>query len=111
MIDAVAVRAHLGYEQDILHVHRLSLQEKHYRATDPAERADLLVALADNRTEQDDLRVAYAIANGWSPDDLDRNGFHSAYRWTDVTPSVAEQAIAYATDAQLVRAGYAEHVA
>lgn len=125
MLDAVtlATRAHLTYEQDITHIQRETLKEKHYYATDPAESADLRVAIADNRTTQDDLRIAYAIANGWDTTDLDRNGFRAdfrlvdsngarvGYRWSDITPTVAEQAIAYATDEQLARDGYLEHIA
>lgn len=111
MIDNQAVRAHLAYRQDITHMQRETLREKHYRTGDPAERADLVVALADNRTDQDDLRIAYAIANGWSPAELDRNGFHLGYAWVDVTPTIGEQAIAYATDDQLVHAGYRDRIA
>lgn len=111
MIDLVDVRTHLAYRQDIACIQRETLREKHYRTSDPAERADLRVALADNRTDQDDLRAAYAIANGWDPADLTRNGFHAAHNWTPVAPSIGEQVIAYMTDEQLYRAGYAERVA
>jgi hypothetical protein len=111
IVSVETVRAHFLREQDIAHIQRLTLQEKRYRTSDPNERADLTVALADNHTDQTDLRAAYAIANGYDPADLDRNGFHAGYHWIDVTPSVGEQAIAYATAEQIYRAGYAERIA
>jgi hypothetical protein len=105
---ADAVRSHFRFEQDITHVQRLTLLEKRYNATDPAERADLAVALADNHTDQTDLRIAYAIAGGYDPDQLDRNGLTLAHNWIDISPSLTEQVRAYATPYQLAADEFAE---
>jgi hypothetical protein len=103
---ADAVRSHFRFEQDITHVQRLTLLEKRYHAADPAERADLAVALADNHTDQTDLRIAYALAVGYTADQLDRNGLTLAHNWIDVTPSIGEQVLAGMTDRQLIVHGY-----